>query len=155
MKYLKTYEEYRFKWNGIVEKDGNLYISLYKLANEMEESANNERETKKFVRGGYYIPDDKNIVKDKEEYYIRFVKKLLIDKLITFDSEDYGKNLTGICKDVIFDGGFEAKPENTFNIEHIHISLDSLEDEASIYEEVIVHSDEDAEQYKLRTKFNL
>jgi len=36
MKYLKTYEEYRFKWNGIVEKDGNLYISLYKLANEME-----------------------------------------------------------------------------------------------------------------------
>jgi len=33
--------------------------------------------------------------------------------------------------------------------------LDSLEDDASIDDEVIVHSDEDTEQYKLRTKFNL
>ena len=165
MRHIKTYEKFdddfvflqqaKF-WKNIFQKGDKLYINLYKLSDEMFEFANKERETKKFSRGGYSIPDDKTIISDMDDQYRKIIRKLLTNKVISFDDSDSGSHF-GICFNVSFESGPTGFPvdEYVFQFEYLAIKLEGDDEYYNVDDEVIVHLDIDPEQYKLRTKFNL
>ena len=141
MKYIKTYEGYGYEWKNIYEKDGKLYIHLYKLASEMEESAKG----------------DKYIVAKKENEYCKLVKKLLRGNVITFSCADCSKKEhTGICDRVEFHSGLDSTPDDVFQLEYIHIKLENMKGDENIEDDkVIVHLDTDPEIYRETQKYNL
>ena len=169
MRYIKTFENFddnfvflqqsKF-WKNIFQKGDKLHIHIYELANEMESYANKQKETKKFARGGYSIPDDKSIVREMENEYINLVKKLLKGKVISFDDADFGSHF-GICDSVSFDsnsapGSPDTPDDNTFNTNFVQIMMmNSDRDWLNVDDEVIVHLDIDPEEYKNTDKFNI
>lgn len=156
MRYIRTYEGYGYKWENIIEKDGKLYIQVYELANEMEKYANKERETKKFSRGGYSIPDDDKIIIEYDDEYRRLIKKLLTGKVVTFSCVDCEETEhTGICEFVGIYPGIEAGDDDTFRTSHIQIDIENLEYSHNLEGDVIVHLDIDPEIYKNSSKYNL
>ena len=157
MKYIKTYEGYGYRWENIVEKNGKLYIKIYKLRHEMEDYANKIRENKKITRGGYSIPDDKEIVSNMEIEYEDLIKKLLKNKVISFKDSELIDHF-GICNNITFDSGPSGgikEDQYTFLFEYLCIKLDEWYNLEGEEEEVIVHLDIDPETYKNKSKFNL
>jgi len=157
MKYIKTFEDYGYRWKNIIEKDGNLYINLHQLIFEMENHANKVRENKKLTRGGYSIPDDNKIVSDMETEYITLVRNLIENKVISFNDPDFGSHY-GLCTNVSFESGpftEDSKNDSIFQFEYISIKIDNEEDYYNVDEEVIVYLDLDSEMYKTKSKFNI
>ena len=154
MKYIKTYEIHKVfsKWKNIWEKDGKLHVSLYALANEMEESI-----TYKDTPGSAIDPH-KVAISEKEREYVHLVRHLLEGKVITFSCSDcYPSDWhTGICDKVEFHGGFEDESEDRFQVEHIQIKLEDLKEPHNIdIDEIVVHLDIDPEMYRDSKKYNI
>lgn len=148
MKYLKLYESHPYNWKNITEKNNKLFINIYQLASEMEDSLN-------FKKILTLNETQIGRLREKEQEYIKLVKKLLVDKIITFNSS-YEANLTGICKDVEFHSGFGDASPNGFQFEYINIILEDEEEEFDIGDEdVIVHLDIDPNVYRDSKKYNL
>ena len=148
MKHLRTYESIGltkdFGWKNIFEKDGDLYVRLYKLANEMQETVVGKPRYKVIMM---------------EDYYVKLVRELLMDRLITFDCDECGKNKhTGICTKIEFSGGLENnKPDDDFELEYIHIKTDNFRDAHGIDDDlVIVHFwNVDKDTFQVANKYNL
>ena len=142
MKYLKSYENSSYNWKNIYEKNGKLYINLYSLSNEMEKSV---------------FGKDKYIIAEKEVEYYKLVKKLMIDKVITFSCTDCIEDKhTGICENIDFEGGFEEDNDHAFQLEFIKIKLEGSEDFHNIDDDlVIIHTDIDPKLYRETEKYNL
>lgn len=154
MKYLKFYESHPYKWENITEKNGKLYINIYQLASEMEDSLKYKDDqilTK--------IEKEKLIAKEKE--YRNLIRKMLLDNVITFDSS-YEDNITGICEDVEFHSGFGDARANGFQFEYIHIKIENLTNDEELDnaldigdDVVIVHLDIDSDVFRDSKKYNL
>lgn len=154
MKYLKFYESHPYNWKNIIEKNGKLYINIYALSSEIEETLN-------FKEDQILTNKEKDALRNKEKEYRNLIRKLLIENVITFDSS-YEDNITGICEDVEFHSGFgDAKP-NGFQFEYINIKIENLNNDEELDEaldigdeDVIIHLDVDPNVYRDSKKYNL
>ena len=154
MKYLKFYESHPYKWENITEKNGKLYINIYQLASEMEDSLNYKEDQ---------ILDDDQIqnLREKEKEYMALIRKILVNNVITFDSS-YEDNITGICEYVEFHSGFGDARANGFQFEYIHIKIENLTNDEELDDAldigddvVIVHLDIDSDVFRDSKKYNL
>ena len=146
MKYIKTYEDKKYGYNNIVEKDGKLHIYVYQLAKEMEESVvqNNKSALNPFA------------IKEKE--FVNLVRKLLVGKVISFSCGDcYPWTWhTGVCDYVDFDSDFLGEDKNGFMINFISIKLEDFREPHSIdIDEIIVDLNIDADTFRNANKYNL
>lgn len=138
MKHIKLYEGFGYKWKNIYEEDGNLYINLYKLADEIQFDAINNKY---------------DLVKIESDYY-DLVRKLLIGKVITFYSEEYGV-ITNICDKIEFYAGF-GKIEGRFKLGFIEIKTENIEDSDNIDDDkVIIHLNIEPDLFRSTQKYNL
>lgn len=150
MKNLKLYEEYNiYKWKNIKKIKDKIYINIYQLADEMERTIINNR--------------DSELVVEMEKEYCKLLGKLLKGKVVTFIPDDsygtyYNKHeTTGICRSISFFS-------NPYDIGY-YFSVDSmsiyLEDDDESYiisndeELIIIHSDIDPNFYRDTRNFNL
>lgn len=150
MKNLKLYEEYNiYKWKNIKKIKDKIYINIYQLADEMERTIINNR--------------DSELVVEMEKEYCKLLGKLLKGKVVTFIPDDsYGTHYnkhetTGICRSISFFS-------NPYDIGY-YFSVDSmsiyLEDDDESYiisndeELIIIHSDIDPNFYRDTRNFNL
>lgn len=153
MKNLKLYEEYNiYKWKNIKKIKDKIYINIYQLADEMERTIINNR-------------DSELVVKMEKEYF-KLLGKLLKGKVVTFIPDYYNKHeTTGICRSISFftnpyDSEYLGNEENQY-----YFSIDSmsiyLEDDKESYtisndeELIIIHSDIDPNFYRDTKIFNL
>lgn len=151
MKYIKLFEYEWFlgsqTYDSIKNVDGELHVSLYELANEMENSVED------------IYPE--TMVKKEEEYF-KLVRKLLIGNVITFSCADCNENShTGICDNVHFssgdfsDGDGADNTEAMFQTQFIHISTEDMNDSHSIEDDDVTIHNDDPDLYRNMKKYNL
>lgn len=156
MNYLKTYEDYseltdytktimdeieKTNWKNIFEEDGNMYVNLFELGVEMLESIDTS---------------DKYLVEQLETYYRDFLKDLIENAVITFYSEEEGKDITGICEEVIFDvDNFSDLPDDTFQIDGISFKINGISEPLYVSDEKIKITNIDPKVFISSKKYNL
>jgi hypothetical protein len=142
MKHLKSYESTsKYNWKNIYEEDGKLYINVYKLIYEMEETVRDL---------------GKNEILKKEDEYRYLLETSFIGKVISFQCSDCGETHTGICEDVEFHTGFEDPGNNRFQVDFIQFVIEDIDDSHAIDDDKItVHLDIDPELYRNIKRYNI
>jgi len=158
MKNLKLYEEYNiYKWKNIKKIKDKIYINIYQLADEMERTIINNR--------------DSELVVEMEKEYCKLLGKLLKGKVVTFIPDDsygtyYNKHeTTGICRSISFfsnpyDSEYLGNEENQyyFSVDSMSIYLEDDDESYTISNDeelIIIHSDIDPNFYRDTRNFNL
>jgi hypothetical protein len=154
-KFNKTYENYEALypafsasfWNNIEVKDNIITANIYKLANEMLDSINENPDDR-----------DKDEVKKMEQEYIQLIRGLLVGKVISFECSDCKVSKhKGVCQNILFENGILSSPDKGFfDIEYIQIKLENTDDYHNIEDdEFKIYLNEDPELYRATSKYNL